>query len=70
MGTISVLAPLFTAKAVLGDYVSAALGMASIGLAVSALVAAESDEREFSDQLRGANMALHGIQSLLGVFSF
>ena len=28
------------------------------------------EEKEFSDALRGANMDLHGIQSMIGVFSF
>ena len=50
--------------------IQAALGLASIAVAVSALVAAEMEEKEFSDALRGANMALHGIQSMIGVFSF
>ena len=50
--------------------IQAALGFASIAVAVSALVAAELQEKEFSDALRGANMAIHGVQSLIGVFSF
>ena len=69
LGAISMLQPIFTAQAAAGDYVRAALGMASIGLAISAMIAATLEEREVSDALRGANMALHGIQSLLGNFS-
>ena len=70
LGAISMLAPIFSAQAVSGDYIRAAMGMASIAIAVSAMVAAEAQEREVSDALRGANMALHGIQSLLGVFDW
>jgi hypothetical protein len=66
LGTISVLKPLFTAKAAAGDWISAAIGFASIGLSLAALSAAESQQKEISDQLRGANMALHGVQSLIG----
>jgi hypothetical protein len=71
LGAISMLVPLLTAEAVTpGMQIQAAMGLASIAVAVSAMVAAELEQRELSDQLRGANMALHGIQSLLGVFSF
>lgn len=71
LGAISLLVPILSAQAVTpGMQLQAAIGFASIGLAVSALVSAELDQREVSDALRGANMALHGIQSLLGVFSF
>ena len=70
LGAISTLAPIFAAEAAAGDYIRAAMGMASIGLAISAMAAAEAQEREVSDALRGANMALHGIQSLLGVFDW
>lgn len=70
LGAIAMLAPIFAAKATAGDFLSAALGMVSIGLAVGALQAAENDEKEFSDALRGANMALHGIQSIIGSMNF
>ena len=71
LGAISMLVPLLTAEAVTpGMQIQAAMGLASIGIAVSAMVAAELEQRELSDQLRGANMALHGIQSLIGVFNF
>ena len=69
LGAISLLTPILTAQAVTpGMQIQAAIGFASIAVAVSALVAAELQQRELSDALRGANMALHGIQSLIGVF--
>ena len=69
LGAIATLTPIFAAEAYAGDYIRAALGMASIGLAIAAMVAMEEQEKEVSDALRGANMALHGIQSFLGIFS-
>ena len=71
LGTIAVLAPLFTAMEVTpGMQVQATLGFVSLITSLAALDAATREEKEFSDALRGANMALHGIQSLLGVFDF
>ena len=70
LGAISVLTPIFQAEVAAHDYVSAAMGFASIGLAMAALYAAQAQEQEFSDMLRGANMALHGIQSMIGSFNF
>jgi len=70
LGTISILKPIFAAKAVAGDYISAALGFASIFMALTALAAAQAEQKEFSDALRGANMALHGIQSIVGSWNF
>ena len=70
LGAIATLTPVFAAEAAAGDYIRAAMGMASIVLALSAMAAMEAEEKEISDQLRGANMALHGIQSLIGVFDF
>lgn len=48
----------------------ASMGLVSIGLSVAALIAAQEQENEFSDALRGANMALHGIQAMIGTFHF
>lgn len=70
LGAVATLAPIFAAEAVAGDYIRAAMGMASIGLALSALAAMKAEEKEMSDALRGANMALHGIQSMIGVINF
>ena len=71
LGAISLLTPILTAEAVTpGMQAQAAMGFASIALALSALVAAEAQEQEFSDALRGANMALHGIQSMIGMINF
>jgi hypothetical protein len=70
LGAISILTPIFQAEVAAHDYVSAAMGFASIALALSALIAAEAQEQEFSDALRGANMALHGIQAMIGSFNF
>ena len=71
LGTISVLAPLFTAMEVTpGMQIQATIGMISLITSFAALEMAKRDEMEFSDQLRGANMALHGIQSLIGSFNF
>ena len=71
LGAISLLTPLLTAAAVTpGMQIQAAMGFASIGLAVAALIAAEAEEREVSDALRGANMALHGIQSFIGIVNW
>ena len=68
LGMISMLIPILTAESVTpGMQAQAALGFASIAMATAALAAAEAEEREFSDALRGANMALHGIQSMLGM---
>lgn len=71
LGAISLLTPILSAEMVTpGGQIQALMGFASIALAVGALVSAELEQREFSDALRGANMALHGVQSLIGVFSF
>jgi len=70
LGAIATLTPIFAAQASTGDWIRAAMGMASIGLALSALAAMQADEKQLSDQLRGANMALHGIQSMLGGFNW
>ena len=68
LGAIATLKPIFMAEAAAGDYVRAAMGMASIGLSLAALASFEAGEKELSDQLRGANMALHGIQSMLSAW--
>ena len=71
LGAISMLLPIFTAEAVTpGMQVNAALGMISIGIAIAALAAAEQEQNELALQLRGANMALHGIQSFIGAVNF
>ena len=71
LGTISVLAPLFTAMEVTpGMQIQAGIGFLSLAMSISALVAAQAQEKEFSDALRGANMALHGIQSIVGSWNF
>ena len=70
LGAISTLTPIFQAEVAANDYVSAAMGMASIGIALAALAAAQAEEKQFSDALRGANMALHGIQSIIGSCDF
>ena len=71
LGTISILAPLFTAMTVTpGMQAQAVLGAISIGTSLMALAAAQDQEKEFSDALRGANMALHGIQSMIGSWNF
>jgi hypothetical protein len=70
LGAIATLTPIFAAEATAGDYVRAALGMASIATSLAALAAMQAEEKEMSDALRGANMAMHGIQSMLGSFSF
>lgn len=70
LGAIAVLQPIFAAEAAAGDYIRAALGMASIGTALFALAAMMGEQKEISDQLRGANMALHGIQALIGSFNW
>ena len=70
LGAISTLAPIFAAEAAAGDYIRAAMGMANIGIALSAMRAMEAGEKELSDQLRGANMALHGVQAMIGQMGF
>ena len=66
LGAIQTLAPIFTMEAAAGDYINAALGMASIATSVAALIAFQQQEKDVSDALRGANMALHGVQSMIG----
>lgn len=71
LGAISVLIPLLTATSVTpGMYAQGVMGLASIALSVAALAAMEAQEKEFSDALRGANMALHGMQSMIGLMNF
>ena len=71
LGTAAVLYPLFTAMEVTpGMQIQATLGLISMGISLAALVAAQQEEKEFSDALRGANMALHGVQSMLGSMYF
>ena len=70
LGAVATLTPIFAAQASAGDYVRAAMGMTSIGIALAALAAMEAEEKDVSDALRGANMALHGIQSMIGSFGF
>ncbi len=71
LGAISMLLPIFTAEAVTpGMQANAILGMISIATAIAALSAAQKEEQELALQFRGANMALHGIQSIIGVLNF
>jgi len=70
IGAIATFKPLFAAQVALGDYVRAALGFASITMSLAALAAMQRKQGQLSNQIRGANMALHGIQSMLGVMSF
>ena len=70
LGAIQMLTPIFAAEATAGDYVRAAMGMASIVMALSALAAMQAGEQDISNQIRGANMALLGMQSLLGAFNW
>ena len=75
LGAISVLKPIFAAMLSSAPVnplagIQAIMGMTSIGLAINALIQAELGNREASDALRGANMALHGMQSFMGVFDF
>jgi len=65
------LVPILTAESVTpGMQVQAALGFASVATSLAAMAAAEAQQKDFSNQLRGLNMSLHGIQSLLGSFHF
>ena len=67
LGAISVLAPIFRAMDVTpGMQIQAAIGFVSLFTSIGALIAASAEQREFSDALRGANMAMHGVQSLIG----
>ena len=75
LGAIQTLQPILKAAlhgglATMSPYMiaQASLGLLSMGAAISALVAYEAEEKEFSDALRGANMALHGVSAMLGYF--
>ena len=71
LGAISMLYPLLTATSITpGMQVQGVMGLISISLAVQALMAAQAQEKEFSDALRGANMAMHGMQSMIGMMNF
>ena len=70
LGAISTLTPIFQAQMTAGSYFTAAMGIASLVLAREALTQAEAGQQEYSDALRGANMAIHGVQSMLGVFDW
>ncbi len=70
LGAFAVLKPIFTAQAVSGDYIRAALGLASIGLGLAAVAAAEGEQRQLERQFRGANMALNSIQTYIGSINF
>jgi len=77
LGAISVIQPVLAALLAEGlgsmnpwAVAQAILGLTSIGIATAALIAAESQQKEFSDALRGANMALHGVQSMMGLINF
>jgi len=70
LGMIAMLKPIVAAQATTGDWVRAALGMTSIGLAIAATIAAQADYKKLELQIRGANMALHGIQSIIGSLNF
>lgn len=73
LGAISTLQPVLHA-ALQGGLASmnpwmvaqAALGLISIGTSIAALMAFQSEEKALSDALRGANMAMHGVQSVIG----
>jgi hypothetical protein len=67
LGAIATLKPIFMAQAAAGDWIRAGLGLASIATSVAAMVAMEQKEKEVSDALRGANMALHGVSAMLGM---
>ena len=50
--------------------IGTALGLASIGLGLAAVAAAEKEQRQLERQFRGANMALNSIQTYIGSINF
>ena len=67
LGAIATLQPIFAAQAAAGDYIRAGIGMVSIATSLAALAAMQADQADLSNQIRGANMALHGMQSIIGM---
>jgi len=67
-GAIAILGPLITAKG-LGtfDYVSMGLGLAELGLAISATIAAQAQQTKLAGGLRAATGQLGAISSLIAV---
>jgi hypothetical protein len=67
-GAIAILEPLLTAKSLATyDYVSMAIGMAELGVAIAAVIAAEAEQSKIARGFRGAAMSLGGLSQMLNM---
>ena len=69
IGTYKAIAAAIAASGPAG-WIQAAIMLISLATATSSLASVVTGQRELSTQLRGVNMALHGIQSLMGDMYF
>ena len=69
MVAVSTIAAAIAASGPAG-WIQAAIMLISLATATSSLASVVTGQRELSTQLRGVNMALHGIQSLMGDMYF
>ena len=69
--TITMLEPLLLGRAMAtSDWVSFAIGMASLATSWTAAIAAQLGAEEFGRSMRGIDMSMLGIQQLIGVMGF
>ena len=70
-GAASILGPLITAKGfATQDYVGAGLALVSLGSSIAAAIAAQAQQEDIARGLRGVDMALLGLQQLIGTIGF
>ncbi|MFX1371333.1 MAG: hypothetical protein ACFFCE_05690 [Promethearchaeota archaeon] len=66
ISAISLLTPILTAEAVTpGMQIQAAIGFLNIGIATTALIAAQLEQSKIAQQLASANEGLHNIQTII-----
>lgn len=66
ISAISLLTPILTAEEVTpGMQIQAAIGLINIGIATTALIAAQLQQGQIAQQLASANEGLHNIQTIL-----
>lgn len=69
--TATMLKPLLLGRALAtGDWISFGVGMTSLGIAIASAVAAQAKDSELARGLRGVDMAMLGLQQLIGTFDF
>jgi len=72
LASISILSSIYTAYTMGGPigWIQAGIGFASLGILIASVSAAQAKQSQTESQLRAANMALMGVNNLIGDFHF